>query len=122
MRAIFVQYFLGVFYMFFGNFEQLIGFFGCSSWLFYFLTVFGMFHNNNSVVCVLTDYFEFLGLFRLRLVSPDLNRKYYRAPLYAPLCFCVISFTFVCMQMVENPTNTLISFLFIGLGVPVGAK
>ena len=97
IKALLLQWSITCFYLFIGNFDELIGVFGSATWFFYFLTV--------------------LGMLLLRRWEPTINRPY-RAPFLGAVLFCLAAIGLVIILYVGRPLTSSVAFGFILLGLP----
>jgi len=97
-RAVALQYVQALALVAVGNFESLLGFFGCATWLFYVAAV--------------------LGLLRLRRLEPDLPRPY-RVPWPVAAIFCATALALLATVVASSPATSLTAFAFMASGVPV---
>ena len=98
MAAILCQGTLAVLLLLVGDFEELVDYFGCAAWFFYFLTV--------------------LGLLKLRHTEPNLERPYTTARI-TPYVFCAVAFGLFSFDVVSSPSASLTAIGFMLTGVPI---
>jgi amino acid transporter len=98
--AIWLSAFLGCAYVLFNDFQQLADRFILGIWPFYILAI--------------------LGVFILRRTRPNLERPY-RTIGYpiVPLVFLLAATAMVVNALITDPVNTGVTFLIIGIGIPI---
>ncbi|CAO1627427.1 unnamed protein product [Sympodiomycopsis kandeliae] len=89
---------LVILYILFGStFTSLVSFYGVCSYTWYFLTI--------------------IGLLRLRIKEPNLERPY-KTWLITPILFSTISLFLLILPIFSNPLQAFAAFGFMGVGLP----
>jgi solute carrier family 7 (L-type amino acid transporter), member 9/15 len=98
--ALLIQMVVAIIYLFLGDLQTLVNYFGFTAWIFY----------------------SFIGvaLVRLRYTKKDLPRPFRLRPSpLIPIVFFIVAWFIVITTLIQDPVPSCVSLVFIVIGVPV---
>lgn len=98
VNALLFQAVLTTAFIMYGDFNTLINIYSMIAWVFYFLSVF--------------------GLFVLRITEPFANRPF-KVWIVIPFIFCLVSAALLIFSASEAPGEAVLAIIFLASGIPV---